>query len=140
MPNPGIDFTDGTGAATLANVSPRFSSWVPDVEPWADREYIPATRGTVEFAIAEAAVVSFSMTQLPPSAQALILRLKRHLLAGGIVTVRTEDLAARTYTCGLREGTIPAIGYNPQTMHYSISLELVRIGFVDPMLCIYRAT
>lgn len=140
MPNPGIDFTDGAGAATLTNPSPRFSSWIPDVDPWADREHIEATKATVEFLLTDRAVVSFSITQLGPSQQATILRLKRHLMAGGTVTVRTEDLAARTYTCGLRSGTLPQIGYDPERMHYSISLELVRTDSDAGMLCIYRAT
>jgi hypothetical protein len=66
------------------------------------------------------------------------MRLIRHLLGGGVVTVTTGDTSSRTYTnCGIDPEATPALAFqDAQFLTYSLDLSVLNLSGAD-MLCTY---
>lgn len=119
-------WNDGA-AATLENVvGSGFIAWTPFPDLIGPK-YAPLGTGRqVAWTHRTDYCVTFQMTQIPRTRQALVDRLIRHLIAGGDVTVNVGDPGAHSYTCHLRAGTTPAFERSdPQNKEYTLSLELV---------------
>lgn len=142
-----ITFTDGTGTATLDNgltasaggVGSRFAEWVPFTRRVGERATALGTGASYAFTFRIDYGASFTMRDLPNTAQSVALRLVRHLEGGGVCTVTTDDAAARTYAnCSIDpEGGSPSLAFqDAQYLTYSLSVTLVNLSGAD-MLCQY---
>jgi hypothetical protein len=141
-----VTFTDGTGTATLDNgttaiaggVGSRFASWTPFTRRIGERAVALGTGVSYAFTFRIDYGASFSMRDIPASAQDVAMRLIRHLLGGGVVTVTTGDTSSRTYTnCGIDPEATPALAFqDAQFLTYSLDLSVLNLSGAD-MLCTY---
>lgn len=127
-----IDFTDGTGSASLACSWPtpanRFRSYAPDV---ADKQDVAHGLGTGRRHVYTYADIYTAAIELPGILKSdldIAVRLKKHLLAGGLVTLTSDDGNSTSYTdCALAEGSDVTIELEDRQM-----LEyVVRATFVS---------
>ncbi len=92
-----ITFTDGTGAATLDNsttgistgVGSRFADWTPFQRPIGPRVPALGTGRPYQFRFRTDYGASFTMTDIPNTSMATMLRCQEWLLRGEAVTVNT---------------------------------------------------
>lgn len=141
-----ISFNDGA-AATLDNgltaiasgVGSRFANWTPFTHKVGSAAHSLATGARTMFAFRTDYGARFELRDVPNTAMAVAMRLKRHLENGGTCTVTTGDSASRVYTtCGLAEGSEVAIALaDPQQLTYTVSLALINLGAASDMLCEY---
>lgn len=141
-----IAFNDGA-AATLDNgltaiasgVGSRFANWTPFTRKVGASATSLATGARSMFAFRTDYGASFELRDLPNTALAVALRLKRWLENGGTCTVTTGDASSRVYTtCGLAEGADVTITMSdPQQLSYTVSLALINLGAASDMLCEY---
>lgn len=136
-----LQWTDTTGAATLTNGKPvpgdRFTAWTPFTQPIGPRHAALGTGIVFSWAHRTDYGASLQLTQIPRTSLDLVMRLVRHLIAGGAVTVNTGDSATRIYSAGLRPDTEPVLERSDaQNIEYTLSLELINRGAAD-MLCTY---
>lgn len=136
-----LAWTDGVGAATLNNGKPvpgdRFTAWTPFTNPIGPRYAALGTGIVFSWAHRTDYGASFQLTQIPRTSLDLVMRLVRHLIAGGAVTVNTGDSASRVYTAGLRPDTEPTLERSDaQNIEYTLSIELINRAAAD-MLCTY---
>lgn len=144
-----IQFTDGTGAATLDNglrnigagVASRFSGWIPRNTPIGAREVSLGSGATYMFRFRTDYTASFTIEHIPLSSLDVVARFVEHMLRGNTCAVYTEDLAGRTYaTCGLAPGTEPDVQSEDRSdQWYRLSMTLINLsGTPGPMLCVYN--
>jgi len=127
----GITFTDGTGTATLESPRPspadRFWEFVPDYVPIGPRKTTLGDRAQHVFLFREDYTAKFAIRHLTGSAAlAIALRLKRHLIGGGSVTVTTDDVDDNEYAgLTLRQDTTPEIANEDELrVHFAFRCEL----------------
>lgn len=136
-----IDFNDGA-AATLSNSLAvpldRFSGWKPSSPPIGPSENALGTGELFVFAFRTDHMASFEIREIPNTQMAIMLRLERHLLGGGAVSVTTGDASGRTYAnCKLAPGTKPSIQLsNAQELLYTFGVTVLNVAAAD-MICIY---
>jgi hypothetical protein len=136
-----LQWTDASGAATLTNGKPapgdRFTAWTPFTAPIGPRYAALGTGVLFSWAHRIDYGASFQLVEIPRTSLDLVMRLVRHLIAGGVVTVNTGDSAARVYSAGLRPETEPRLERSDrQNIEYTLSLELINRTGAD-MLCTY---
>lgn len=140
-----IVFTDGTGAVTLDNgttgmslgVGSRFADWTPFQRPIGPRVPALGTGVPYQFRFRTDYGASFSMTDIPNTSMASMLRCQEWLLRGNSVTVNTGDNAARSYTAYLApDGDVSITLQDKNLLLYSMSFTLIN-GTAAAMLCIY---
>lgn len=143
-----ITFTDGTGAATLDNsttaistgVGSRFADWTPFQRPIGPRIPALGTGRPYQFRFRTDYGASFTMTDIPNTSMATMLRCQEWLLRGEAVTVNTGDAANRSYTtCYLApDGDVTITLQDKNLLLYSMSFTLIN-GAASPtaMLCLY---
>lgn len=137
-----IQWTDGTGAATLANGLPapldRFRGWTPDAPLVKAESASLATGQPYPFVFRTDDVVSFTLPRIPNTSQALALRLIKWLGGGGVVTVNTGDAGSRVYSsCYLAPGATPRLSLaDPVLLHYELALTLLAPSG-GPLICVY---
>ena len=143
-----ITFTDGTGAATLDNsttgistgVGSRFADWTPVQRPIGPRVPALGTGRPYQFRFRTDYGASFTMTDIPNTSMATMLRCQEWLLRGEAVTVNTGDAASRSYaTCYLApDGDVTITLQDKNLLLYSMSFTLIN-GAASPsaMLCLY---
>lgn len=107
-----IDFTDATGAATLESPMPgthgkRFWRFEPGWSDEAARAVSVGTGATSVLQYREDYTAEVEIRNLDSSDISIALRLKKHLMAGGTVTVTLSDQSSHVYTCRLQPGTVP---------------------------------
>ena len=101
-----ITFTDTDGTVTLDNgmtgfaggLGSRFAGWTPYQRPIGPAATALGTGRITRFVFRTDFGASFQMRDIPNTAFGTMLRLQAHLMNGGIITVSTQDVAARTYT------------------------------------------
>ena len=136
-----LAWTDVVGAATLNNGKPspgdRFTAWTPFTKPIGPRYAVLATGVVYSWAHRTDYGASFQLTQIPRTSLDLVMRLVRHLIAGGTVTVNTGDSVPRVYSAGLRPETEPTLERSDaQNIEYTLTVELLNRTAAD-MLCTY---
>jgi len=140
-----IVFTDGTGAVTLDNgttgislgVGSRFADWTPFQKPIGPRVPALGTGVPYQFRFRTDYGASFSMTDIPNTSMASMLRCQEWLLRGNSVTVNTGDSAARSYTAYLApDGDVSITLQDKNLLLYSMSFTLINAS-AAAMLCIY---
>lgn len=142
-----ISFTDGVGAAQLDNgktaiaagVGSRFSGWAPFTNPIGPEENALGTGALYRFAFRTDYGASFELRDIPNSNLAIALRLIRHLLGGGTVSVTTGDTSGNVYgTCGLAPGAKPSLTMeNATEQTFRLQLSLINLGAAADMICLY---
>lgn len=134
-----ISFTDGTGAATLTHLTPRWGAWRPDIDSVADRHVAVGTGITYAWEMRVDDTVDFEVRDLQADDLAVALRLKRHLVNGGTAVVATGDLDANSYTIRLRPGTVPELrGPDPDTMYFVLAVAAKRASGSGTMAAPYE--
>lgn len=136
-----ISFTDGTGSVTLSNtlssVASRFQKWVPLVQPVGPLHQALGTGTPYLWEHRCDHGAKFTLPYIPNSAQSDCLRLVRHLLRAGSVTVTTDDAGSRTYTCYLWPGSRPELSEpDPTTLERTLTLSVLN-GTEAVMVCLY---
>lgn len=140
-----IVFTDGTGSVTLDNsttgvslgVGSRFADWTPFQKPIGPRVPALGTGVPYQFRFRTDYGASFSMTDIPNTSMASMLRCQEWLLRGNSVTVNTGDNAARSYTAYLApDGDVSITLQDKNLLLYSMSFTLINAS-AAAMLCIY---
>lgn len=139
-----IQWTDGTGAATIAprvggvSAASRFNNWEPMPVVVGPRHHRLGSGAPMVEVLRIDRVVSFTVPMLFAEDQALADRLIIHAMSGGTFTVNTTDLAARTYTCTIPEGGAITFGFaDGQEMRYELRVQ-ARNTAAAAMQCIYR--
>ena len=143
-----VTFNDGT-SATLDNgltlvggaTGSRFRSWTPRTIPVGPTATALGTGARTQFIFRTDYGASFTMDEIPNTSLSVALRLQRHLLAGGIITVTTGDASARVYNnCVLSPGGDVSLTLsNPQELLYSMAFDVINQGGTA-MLCEYPST
>jgi hypothetical protein len=134
---PSIVFRDSFGTTTIPSVAPTLGNWVPDVEEIGDRQTGLGDGTEYLFSFRTDYVASFEMPYIPATAIPDLVRLKRHLLRGGLITIFTEDAASRVFTCALKPGSTPSWTLaDRRTREYTLSLA-VRNVMPYPMMVDY---
>jgi len=142
-----ITFNDGA-AATLDNgltaiasgVASRFANWTPFTRKVGASAQSLATGARAMFAFRTEYGATFEIREVPATALAVVLRLKRHLEGGGTCTVTTGDTSSRAYaTCGLAGGAEVGLSQSDSVqLTYTVSLSLLNLaGSPADMLCEY---
>jgi hypothetical protein len=141
-----ITFTDGTGAATLQSPvsapGDRFGGWMPDVVEVGPRAYELGSGIAHQFTFRTDYVVRFELRYLTVDELTVAHRLIRHLTGGdsgtgGTCVINTDDASSRSYTCRLREGTVPALQLaDARLMEWTLTLELKNTT-AAPLICDY---
>lgn len=139
-----IAFTDAAGAATLTNgnATPgdRLAGWTPGDADEGERAVGLGTGATHAFPLRTLEAASFTLEDIPAASLGIALRLKRHLLNGGVCTVATGDSAGHTYPgCGLAPDTTPEIRQTDRVeCRYAMTLALANLAApTTPMLADY---
>jgi hypothetical protein len=147
-----VQFTDGTGAATLRNnfygtAASRFANWTPMTRPYGDAVPRMSDHAITMFKLGTDYGATFDLVGIPVKAQtgavnyvAIADRLIAWLMQGGQCSVQTEDSATNTYaTCGLAPGTTPTLRMtNRKTLEYTLSLSLINLaGSPVQMVAVY---
>lgn len=140
-----ITFNDGT-SSTLDNgltsvggaVGSRFNGWTPRTIPIGPTATALGTGARTQFIFRTDYGASFTMDEIPNTSLSVALRLQRHLLSGGVVTVTTGDSASRTYTnCVIApDGDVTLVLSNPAELLYSMSFSVINLSGAA-MLCEY---
>lgn len=137
-----LQWTDGTGAATLDNGKPvpgdRFADWRP-IPVSVARPVTGLGTGTRhEWRFRTDYGASFRLDYIVNTDLDLVDRLLLHLYGGGTVTVNTGDSASRTYTAKLAPDSDPTLQMmeDRALLEYSLSLSLINTA-AAPMLCEY---
>lgn len=140
----GITFTDAAGTTTLTNGVPapgdRFRGWTPRRTPVGAAETSLGTGRRHMFAFRYDRTATFTLAEIPMASLGTVVRLMAALLAGGTVSVATNDNAARVYsTCGLAEGAVPELAQQDAgNLTYTLTLTLVNLaGSPTDLLCDY---
>jgi hypothetical protein len=135
-----IDFTDGTGAATLESATPspgnRFRNWLPDDAPIGPSVPTLADATIHLWEFRKDYLASFEVPGLTMSQLVIAGRLKIHLMSGGSITITTNDSAARVHTAKLAPGTVPTISGPDENWEYTFSM-VARNTSSATMLCVY---
>lgn len=136
-----IQFTDGTGAATLSNgrnvPGDRFWAWAPLTRFVGPSNVTIGDGVTRVFPFRTDYGARFEIRNLPDTEVDVALRLIRHLLQGNTCTVNTGDTSARTYTARLWPGEEPSLDpADDRRRHYTLRLAL-KNGAAADMLCEY---
>lgn len=135
---PYITWTDSSGVARLDQLGLTFTGWTPDVALVGPRETALATGAEYLYELRQDEIARFRFTDMAPTQLALALRVKRHLLRGGQVTVYTEDLSDATYDCTLAPGTTPTIEQEDgRLLTYALELALRSVDG-SPLLAVYE--
>lgn len=134
---PSITFTDSVGAVTITAKAPRFLSWTPGYDVIGDVVESLGTGATFAFEFRHDHTCQFAVNEIPAADFAKMQRLKAHLIAGGQVTVNTDDLAARSYTAIRAPGTFPEWEWDPTLMRFTLRLAVKNTADA-PMLCVYE--
>ena len=81
---------------------------------------------------------SFSIREIPHTSFATMLRLQAHMIAGGVITVTTEDAASRTYTnCVIAPDSEVTIEQQDATaLLYQMSFRVINLSAAQ-MICEY---
>jgi len=135
-----ITFNDGA-AATLqsAAASPgdRFGGWLPDVVDVGPRANGLGDGIPYKFVFRTDYVAAFEVRHLTSAEMAVAHRLIRHLTNGGTITVNTDDASTHSYTCRLREGTLPRLTLaDAALMEWTLMLQ-VRNASAAALICEY---
>jgi hypothetical protein len=136
-----IAWTDSIGAATLTNGRPvpadRFSGWTPDWVPIRAAATLLGPQEEESFEFADIHIARFELQNIPDTEHDLCLRLKRHLMRNGSVTINTGDDAARTYTAKRRPGSdVTLRPFNIQRRLFAMGFEMKNTAAAD-MICEY---
>lgn len=142
-----ITFNDGTsstldnGTTAISNgVGSRFADWVPFQRPVGPAVTALGTGARYQYAFRTDYGASFSMTDIPNTSMATMLRLQAHLLGGGTVSIATGDSASRTYTtcCLAPDGDVSIALQDKNLLLYSMSFAVINIASSpSAMLCEY---
>jgi hypothetical protein len=112
-----ISFTDSTGSATLTNGMPipadRFGGWTPRDESIGPSAIQLPTGRIYGAKYRRDGLVEFELRTIPGSELPTMLRLKLHLMKGGIVTVvaTQHELGERWALATLAPGTEPSVTF-----------------------------
>lgn len=136
-----IAFTDGTGSVTLTNgkTAPvdRFQKWVPLTQPIGPVHNALGTGVPYLYEHRCDYGAKFVLPYVPNSSQSDLVRLVRHLLRAGSVTVTTGDSGSNVYTCYLWPGSTPSISEpDPRTLERTLTLSVLNASEAD-MVCLY---
>jgi hypothetical protein len=141
-----ITFNDGT-SATLDNgttlisdgVGSRFADWTPSTRPIGPAVTALGTGARYQYAFRTDYGASFSMTDIPNTSMATMLRLQAHLLGGGTCTVTVADGTNGPYTCCLApDGDVSIALQDKNVLLYSMSFSVINIASSpSAMLCQY---
>lgn len=139
MPNPYLEFTDSVGLARLTCLVPILSGWTPDIDPVGPNATALGTGQRYQFTFRTDQVAKFRFPYIQPAQVTELLRLKSWLLDGNTITLFTGDLAGRIYTVRLREGTEPTIEQDPDSLEFTLGLEVVNT-VAAPLLALWLGT
>lgn len=139
-----IDFTDAIGAASLSNTRAvpfdRFANWVPRSTPVGPSDHALGTGQKYVFPFRDDHTATFEIRGIPNSQMATMLRLQRHLEAGGVVSVTTGDTLGSVYvSCSLAPDQHANIALSdPRNLEYTFTVTLLNVA-VSPvrMVCQY---
>jgi hypothetical protein len=143
-----IVFTDEVGTVTLTNGKPypasRFTKWEP-TQPFTDKNAASATRlGSGQrdaFVFRTDYGAKFQLQSIPATKHGDCVRLLRWLQGGGFIAVNTGDVNGASYpTCGIAEGTTPALTFAPDgaVIQYALQLEVLNLADTPvAMVCQY---
>lgn len=90
---PSLVFRDSLGTVTIPSRMPTFGNWVPDVDEIGDRETGLGTGDSFLFSYRTDFIASFEMPNIAALALGDLVRMKRWLMRGGLLTINTEDAA-----------------------------------------------
>jgi hypothetical protein len=81
---------------------------------------------------------TFSMRDIPNTAFATMLRLQAHMLAGGIITVTTNDATNRTYNnCAIApESDVVITQQDATALLYQMDFQVINLSAAQ-MICEY---
>lgn len=140
-----ITFNDGT-SATLSNgltaiaggLGSRFSAWTPFQLPVGPTAVALGTGRVTRFVFRVDYGASFSMREIPNTSFATMLRLQAHMMAGGIITVTTDDAASRTYNnCAIApESEVTIEQQDATALLYQINFRVINLSAAQ-MICEY---
>lgn len=143
-----ITFNDGT-SATLDNgltlvggaVGSRFRGWVPRTIPVGPTATALGTGARTAFVFRTDYGASFTMDEIPNTSLSVALRLQRHMLAGGVITITTGDASSRVYTnvCVAPGGDVRIELTNAAELLYSMTFDVINLSGAA-MLCEYPST
>ena len=138
MPNPSIAFNDGSGTTTITSPVPRLGNWTPLATPIGPNAVALGSGIAEQWAHRTDYGASFELANVPASSLADLQRLRLWLLNGNTMTVSTNDLAARSYTVQLKEGSAaPSWVLDRALLEYTVSFEVVNTS-AAPLTCVYR--
>jgi hypothetical protein len=134
---PSLVFRDSLGTVTIPSTVPTFGNWVPDVDEIGDRQTGLGTGDQFLFGYRTDYIAAFEMPNIPALALGDLVRMKRWLLRGGLLTVNTDDAASRVFTVKLRAGTTPSWTLADRRLReYTLTLEVCNVA-PYPMLVDY---
>lgn len=136
-----IDFTDGTGAATLESLiafpGNRFRNWVPASRPIGPGVPTLGTGEMHRWVFRTDHMASFEQPGLKASQLEIAARLCIHLLNGGTITITTTDSASRVYTARMAPDSEPSIsGPDAETWEYTFAMVALNTA-ATVMRCTY---
>lgn len=134
MPNPYIEWTDTVGLARLTCLVPVLSGWTPDVDPIGPAAVTLGGGVTYRFRFRTDYPVKFTFPNIAPLEMTEVLRLKSWLMDGNTVTLFTGDLAGRVYTVRLRPDTEPQVTQDPESLEFSLGLEVINTVAGQPLV------
>lgn len=131
-----INWTDGTGAASLVSSYPapgnRFNNWRPSARAFGEGAHGLGDGTYYKFAFRTDYEVSFDFSGLPEDATTLTLlaRLEAHLTAGGICELETEDTNSNIYAacCLISDDDFVLEMTDKQNKEYTLSLRVRSIA------------
>lgn len=130
-----IQFTDGTGAATLNNgkAAPhdRLANWTPATRPAGETAARQSDRAITMVKFRTEYRVHFELPFIPSSGAnskvTIADRLIAHLMEGGVCTVNTGDAASSSYSnARMNPDSPPELRLSDRDlMEYTLSLDLL---------------
>ena len=129
-----LDFTDATGATSLASAWPapanRFRNWTPAARPIGEGAHALGDGRRYLFQHRVDYTATLEIAGIPNTGLAVALRLMEHLWGGGFVQITTGDAASRVYaTCGLAPDTEPELVFeDPQMLEYTFRATLLNLA------------
>lgn len=140
-----IDFTDGTGAASITmsddgKTTARFNRWRPLSNTIGERANALGDGRLYQFVHRVDYRVSFEMPRIPYTQQGILHRFMLHAYSGGIFEVHTDDLNNRSYAeCQLApEASVEVSDPDPENLEYTLQLDVINVaGTPSAFICEY---
>lgn len=137
-----ILFTDDDGPVTLLNgfdpPGDRFRGWVPLVQPIGPVHNALGTGIPYLWEHRCDYGASFELPYIPNESQTDAVRLIRHLMRAGQITVHTGDADGASYDCYLWPGSTPKLSPpDPRDLRRILSLSVLNATADEIMSCVW---